>query len=231
MLIVVCGMKRSGSTLIWQILHSLLSDDPRLRFERKIPQSEFKALASDNQQLAMIKVHYRKRLDVSHFPTSEGQYLYSYRDVRDVVASLFRKARLRQGHPDRGRINAVRHAQREIAGFYHWQQYSNLWIGRYENFLGNTPDLISELAGRLEIPVTPERILEICGYVDLAMQQARVVQLVDSPRSDSTRITNNHITDGRIGSWRETLTKDEIDGIEQVASDWLIANGYSIEDS
>jgi hypothetical protein len=41
-------------------------------------------------------------------------------------------------------------------------------------------------------------------------------------------VTARHITSGTVGAWKTVLTTDEINAINEVAGDWLIANGYEI---
>ncbi len=46
---------------------------------------------------------------------------------------------------------------------------------------------------------------------------------------ENLRITSNHITDGREGAWRDTLTDEELVAIEGEGAVWLKANGYQVE--
>ncbi len=43
-----------------------------------------------------------------------------------------------------------------------------------------------------------------------------------------TFITTNHITDGRFGAWKETLSVEEAIASEQAARDWLRHKDYPL---
>lgn len=226
MLIVVCGMHRSGSTLVWQIARQLLLHRPGLRNPRGIRTSEFKRAAQDERDLLMVKVHYRSALKLSHFPDSGARYLYTYRDVRDVVASLFRKGRYPVGDARRGPDSAREIAEREIAGHAVWTAKPDVWIRRYESFCGDTAALVRELAVYLNESVTDSRVDEIVEYVDVSRQAERSAAASQHGIDEDTRVTSNHITDGREGAWRDTLTPAECQSIEVEGHAWLTAHGY-----
>ena len=230
MLIVVCGMHRSGSTLVWQIARQLLLHRPGLRNPRGIRTSEFKPAAQDEQDLLMVKEHYRSALKLSHFPASGARYVYTYRDVRDVVASLFRKGAYPVGDARRGAECAREIAEREIAGHAVWTAKPDVWIGRYESFRGDTAALVRELAVYLNEPVTDSRVDEIVEYVDVSRQVARSAAAIEHGIDEDTRMTSNHITDGREGAWRATLTPEERRAIETECHAWLTAHGYEKAD-
>lgn len=222
-------MHRSGSTLVWQITRQLVDGHPGLRNPRGIEPEAFPAAAANPDDLLLAKIHYRGSLKESDFPHQGVRYLYTYRDPRDVVASLFRKGRFKPGNPKRGPANSKLIARREIKGDAFWNARQGVWIGRYEDFRDNVPQLIRDLATFLDVPVTPERISEIDSLVTLEQQQERVWESRASGVDPDLRVTANHITDGREGAWRDTLTPDEVAAIEAECAPWLVAHGYEVE--
>ena len=229
MLILVCGMHRSGSTLVWQITRQLVDGRPGLRNPRGIEPDAFPAAAADPDDLLLAKIHYRGSLKESDFPDEGVRYLYTFRDPRDVVASLFRKGRFKPGNPKRGPQNSRLIARRELRGDAFWRARKGLWVGRYEDFQGDVPSLVRELARFLDIEIDEQRVAQIAADVDIEQQQERVWESRTSGVDPDLRVTANHITDGRHGAWRDTLTPEETTAIENECAEWLVRHGYVVE--
>lgn len=229
MLVLVCGMHRSGSTLVWQITRLLLDGQPGLRNPRDIDVSEFAVAAADPDDLLMAKVHYRPTFARTEFPTEGAIYLYTYRDIRDAIASLYRKGRYAVDDERRGVKATRRGTKRELAGGELWTSMPGVWIAKYEDFRDDIPGLVRNLAATLSVAVSDERVAEICREVDIESQKERVQVARVTGVDEDTRITQNHITDGREGAWRDTLTPQEVGAVEIEAGAWLAAHGYTVE--
>ena len=222
-------MHRSGSTLVWQITRQLLDGAPGLRNPRGVSTEEYPAAAANPDDLLMAKVHFRPALDRDEFPDDGARYLYTYRDPRDVVASLYRKGRYKPDDPERGARPSRLIVRRELRGDEFWTSKSDVWIGRYEDFRDDVPGLVRTLAGYLDVSVDDARVAEIVRAVDLAAQEERAKAAREHGVDDDLRVTSNHITDGREGAWRDTLTSEELVAIEAESARWLVEHGYDVE--
>ena len=222
-------MHRSGSTLVWQIARQLLDGSPGLRNPRGVSTEEYPAAAADPGDLLMAKVHFRPALDRGDFPDDGARYLYTYRDPRDVVASLYRKGRYKPDDPERGARPSRLIVRRELRGDEFWTSKSDVWIGRYEDFRDDVPGLVRALAAYLEVSADEARVDEIVRAVDLAAQEERAKAAREHGVDDDLRVTSNHITDGREGAWRDTLTSEELVAIEAESARWLVEHGYDVE--
>lgn len=222
-------MHRSGSTLVWQIARQLVDGRPGLRNPRGIPTSEYPAAAADPADLLMAKVHFRPALNRGDFPDAGAKYLYTYRDPRDVVASLYRKGRAKPGDPERGARNSRLIVRRELRGDEFWTSRKDVWIGKYEDFRDDVPGLVRDLATFLEVDTDEAGVAKIVADVDLAAQEQRAVAAKAHGVDDDLRVTSNHITDGRSGAWRDTLTDEELVAIEAEGARWLVEHGYGVE--
>ena len=221
-------MHRSGSTLVWQIARHLVKDQPGLRNPRGLSTSQFPAAANDPEDLLMAKVHFRPAMEKDDFPQAGAKYLYTYRDIRDVVASLYRKGRAKPEDPERGARNSRLSARREIRGDAFWRSRDDVFIRKYEDFRDDIPGLVRDLADFLGIGVTTDRVSEIVADVDMQAQEQRAIAAKQHGVDDDLRVTSNHITDGREGAWRETLTPEELAAIEGESARWLVEHGYDV---
>lgn len=227
MIVVVCGMHRSGSTLVWQIAHELLEGDRRIRVLATQPTRRMKLLALNPWRTYMWKVHYRKEIKATHFPDAGARYLFTFRDPRDVAASLVRKGRWVEGHPKRSPEQLAEIVRTELVGGMFWRKREHLWIGKYEAFSTDIPRLITDIAQFLGIrQVDEDDVARIAAYVALDRQRERSTLARSQEKDLRSRITTNHITDGRHGAWRETLTDEEVAAIEKVSHRWMLRNGY-----
>lgn len=226
MLVVVCGMHRSGSTLVWQITRMLLDGRPGLTNPREFPLDQLKSAAQDPSQLVMVKLHYRPVMRLNMFPNKNAKYIFTYRDVRDCVASMYRKGSAAYRRKVRQPEDAAAMATTEIRGEDFWLTRKDHWVGQYEKFRDGVPTLIRSLAMYLDVEVDDARVAEIAAEVAVEKQIARVAEMAKNGVDDDLRITSHHITDGRAGAWQETLTLAEAEAIEVVAAEWMLGHGY-----
>jgi hypothetical protein len=229
MIVVICGQHRSGSTLAWQIVHELLSRTRSVSSPLRTPASRLRLHALRPRHVRMVKLHYSPALSKNQFPQRGAQYIYTFRDPRDVAASLIRKGRYSPEHQKRGPEAVTAMIRRELRGDAFWRTRESLWIGRYEDITQDISALVHSLAAFLQVSADDETVALISEHVSVERQRERVAEVRSGGIDPSLRITSNHITDGQEGAWRATLTPDEVAAIEDVAGDWMRAHGYSCE--
>lgn len=229
MIVVVCGQHRSGSTLAWQIAYELLSTTRPVSSPLRTDPTRLWLHALRPRHVRMVKVHFTPALAQHRLPQRGAQYVYTYRDPRDVAASLIRKGRYGPDHEKRGPKGVKAMVRRELRGDEFWRTRENLWVGRYEDIVADMPALVTSLAGFLDVPIDDDLTARIVEHVSVERQRDRVADLRDAGVDPSLRITANHITDGQEGAWRSTLTTDEVAAIEAVAGDWMRDHGYVCE--
>lgn len=234
MIVVVCGQHRSGSTLSWQVAHELLTSTPSksatsVSAPLATPREDLRLHALDPIDVRMVKVHFSLVMKKKDFPQRGACYIYTYRDPRDVAASLIRKGRYELGHEKRGAKGVTAMIRRELRGDAFWRTRETLWIGRYEELSQDVPGLVRSLAEFLGVHSDEDSVRRISDFVSVDRQRERVADVRDSGVDPSLRITSNHITNGQEGAWRVTLTSEEVVAIEALAGDWMKTHGYVCE--
>lgn len=224
MLIVVCGMHRSGSTLQYQIAAELCeSQGPLTRHDSwKTVSPE---TSHDPVNRHIVKVHWPARVLERKLNSENVRYIYSYRDVRDVLASFIGKGV--ELPPNK----AQETIEQELAAFQVFTNRKHVLITKYEEFVGDVPGLIDTIGRFLSIDVSRELRRDLANRLHVDRQRAEVERLMKQNDakilSETSRLTRHHVGDARIGKWRDVLPEDVQQMSCRVAANWLAQQGYA----
>lgn len=223
MLVICCGMPLSGSTVQFQIASELVE---RLGVGRRVPGYGGPAPEEALRELAPVSVI------KSHQPIPlpggpDGpyvRYLYSYRDVRDALASWLLK-RGDEDAPDLGDVT-----RDEMLGpFRYFTARRRVLTSRYEDFVDDLRSEVRRIGDFLELDAADELVGRIADELSLSAQR----RFIDAKRwSDGeafdqhTLLHRSHIRDGRPGRYRERLNEEQLAAIEGAAGEWLDEMGY-----
>jgi hypothetical protein len=204
-IVLSAGMPRSGSTWLYNAARLLLSsrDEPSCGWIddwARLPVG----------RVMLIKVH---AFD-PFLARGAGIILYSYRDVRDALASSKRCF---------GVEPSVELARQWLDADRQWRARAD-FVMRYESMLADPRSVVGELARVVNIsPIDPDEILE-----QLAQLDCRVAHTGAGGYDVETLLHPGHITDGRHGSWDGWLSPALLREIEDECADWLTANEYAV---
>lgn len=208
-IIVSAGMPRSASTWLFNATRLLILKDPALAKNLcwGLP-SDLDTLPDDKTRL--VKTH---GYDADLHKRSD-YILYSYRDVRDAIASSVRKF---------GASPSIAMADTYIESFHLWTESANYTM-RYESMLADKTGIIRSIASALALD--PDNAAAVAAEID---------SLSYDTAGDKNGIYNTenflhqgHITDGRHGSWKGVLSDRLVKEIENKYADWLVDHEYPL---
>jgi len=206
-IILSAGMPRSGSTWLYNaarliMLHSKLTSNTFscgwIRDLDFPPQVD----------IMLIKVH-----NLPQFVAKKADLiLYSYRDIRDALASSKRKS---------GKEPSMDRARYLIELDTKWRKLSDFTM-RYETMIKNPNDIIERLASILEVKdIDSEYIVNEINKLsyDSPGQKKNEYNMVNL-------LHQKHITDGRHKSWNSDVDASLVKEIEKEYHYWFEKYNY-----
>lgn len=208
-IIVSAGMPRSGSTWLFNAARLLLATT----------QQEGSALSSGwindwkqlpQKDILLLKVHTFDKALVRR----SSLVLYSYRDVRDAIASTYRKS---------GITPSMKQARQFLRQDGRWRRNAD-FVMRYEAMLKDPGAVLNDLAIALG--------LEQLSDTDVAALLDRLNNLEQPAAGQKyhpeTLVHHRHVTDGGHGSWQQILGTELTDQIERRFRSWFLQNEYPV---
>ena len=207
LIVVSAGIERSGSTWLFNVLRYAFLNAGLRTYGESFGCHDSRVDAD----ACVLKTHFFDS-DLQ----SESSFIFtSYRDLRDIAASLVRRDCIANNS------DAVGEAVRELIEFQYkpWKTYSS-YVFKYEEMIEN----------RLG---TVQRILDVLGLHSVDSRQVlrdvELLKLTVTANMDRTSMLfPGHITDGRAYSYAETLSSESIAVIEDIAGSWLLDHGYQL---
>lgn len=245
MLVVCNGMIRSGSTLQYNYVRSLVERVGVGRGHGYYGSDDFAELSdqlerwSRERWVHVIKSHDLHPESAAWTRAGRMRICYIYRDIRDVAVS----AKEKWGY---GRDELIPVLDRAIDVFYRLRSVRPRLCQRYENVVADPIGALRSIARYLELEAEPETLLAVqkaCS-ADAARRLMRRMRLnplvrirrglqrigaVDDPTyDDRTLLHPDHISRhaGGSGQWESALSTEEQQLIGTRYRRWLEETGY-----
>ena len=209
-----CGNYRSGSTLIYRIITNLIKETGSESFYKT------------------TKVHQ----DWMEKFNEEDLSVYSYRDVRDVMASFF--------YRDKVDFNTFRDhtgAGRNVIQFMKWmidyddfikkyeqERPGNIIIFKYEDdIIGKNFQVVESIRNFLLI--LDDRCSQPIAE-KLSFKNSKKISDTLLQHDQQTQLHPNHLKDGKPDKYKEAFTEEQLKQINQDEKicQWLTKNGYEV---
>jgi hypothetical protein len=207
---ICAGMYRSGSTWLYNAVRLILKNAGVSGLAAGWIADKDRLLLGEN---VVIKAHTFDHTLVS----SRTVVLTSYRDLRDVAASICRKSK---------RPFAMARLRETVESHARWFRIAAFDL-RYENLLIDKRSELQKIVHALRLPGDTVRRLSL----DLILQQIESEKFCEERATpaghDAVNLLHKgHITDGRHGSWTTALSNEVINSIEEEFCVWLTKRGY-----
>jgi hypothetical protein len=136
-------------------------------------------------------------------------FFLTKRDLRDVAASAVRRGMIAHDQCD-----VIAFLRNEIIALEKWQKLATFEIA-YEDLIAKKAECTQILASHLNLQVDVQSVHDQVTNLRIGTEYDR-----------TTKLWPNHITDGRVGSFRNTLSAPVITRIENEFQRWLRSNNY-----
>lgn len=223
MLLIVCGMPRSASTLQYQLVCEVVERTgagTRLGWDWGVASP---GMADAPRPMHVVKVHepnpaFESRLDPRHV-----RYFYTYRDVRDAAASVAQWKGPEHGTPE------------AAAEWIRWADHFTTRPGslrsRYEDWTRDIPGEIRRAEAFLGLALTDVERDEVAETLSIKGQKELIErELVSTGRELDQRslVWRQQIQDARVGKWRTFFDGPTLERFDALCGDWLERTGYEL---
>lgn len=230
------GMYRSGSTLQYQITVRLVEEAKIGHKVDWVKPEEFPQLArqnTDNRGLKVFKCHVCTDAVVEEFEKKNAKGVYIFRDIRDVAASYMRKYEVDFAGMLRSHI-----LERSLENYCKWTSLPNVSISQYERVIPDLPSEVEKIAVHIGAVLEKEKYREIAEEFSLDKQLRRIEEFkrkADREKNGKSQIFDpdtmlhtNHITSTSKENWQQSLKREEVAYIEELAKEWLRKHDYKL---
>ncbi len=206
--VLVPGMNRSASTWLYNVARLLISQHVGSDFSCGWI-GDIKTIPRRRHMLIKTHAYNSTMIDWSTF------ILYSYRDIRDVVASLSRKY---------GILPSIESADQLVSSYHKWVKIAD-FVVPYDAILGDKELIVNSLAEKLAIRnFNPSQIVQEIAGMSYDSEGRK-----NEHYHEVNLYHQGHMTDGRVKSWDGHVDPELICKIEYNHQDWFENCGFPVE--
>lgn len=235
MLIICCGMPRSGSTWQYQITSELVEKFGSGRRIGFLPAEAFLESTYVNtpaNELLVLKCHQYHPYYGQLCEGGLAKAIYGFRDIREVVLSIAWK--LGKSIPETIRSDAL---QQAIDSYYRWTTTPNTMIQRYEVFTSQPEKAILEISTHIGLTISENDASQVSLKYSKGANQNFVDEFKDSLQTQGIELKKNqvmydqhsllhwdHIRPETALKWQD-LGPEILKELSLVVQQWLIDAG------
>jgi hypothetical protein len=214
MWVICCGMRRSASTLLYQIAERLAVDTGRgigIGATEDYGEGYMAAIwakYAPPRQMIVLKTHEFTHTWREELETGQARGLTIYRDLRDaLVSGSWNQPPLSLDDDDglrqRAQWLAEQHRQ--------WAAQPGMLVLTYASFVSDVAACVRAIADHLGLRIAPQWADHLAWAFSIPEQKRRKLSEYWGVR--------DRIRDGRPGMWREHVTAEQADRIKRIVSE------------
>ena len=220
---IVCGMNRSGSALLYNLVSDVLRENRNVVHAQFDSEIQYKEILANEISMLVKKNHTYLPLVARRIRTGQSIGFFSHRDLRDVVVSMMQIGWVDDAEEwiRNYRIKPIENNAMLYAAI------PNMHIFSYEQLTNTKSTVVKKIADVLQVSLPSETIEQICERTSLENMRQDPAHASDRNqyRFDSHMLPG-HIADGRVGKWKEYLTPQEARLLTEQCQEYLDYFGY-----
>jgi len=231
-LIIIAGLPRSGSTLLFNIVRLILEQTDsgtNLGYIDPKEVETFLTLYENRPISCLIKVHEWNPL-FQKYLTGGARVIFSYRDIRDSAVSALHK-----GFIEDGKTEILNFIRSNMKMSQLWEHAQNLLEVKYEVMAFNVSKLVEVVGDFIPIVLSPEKIRCIANSVDYdaALKSSKNLDNIVSLRNGrtvfdaETQLHKDHLAGGKVGKYVDVFPRELTREIEKISYYWIKSHGYT----
>lgn len=219
--LIVCGMLRSGSTLIYQLLCAILEQRGNLQRLGFLQGGQSWLPDEQDSVNRVVKLHhYDEKLAAL---ASEGRVvpIYTYRDPRDGVVSAMRQF-------DIPFDKALEWYEYAVSVGNKWESLPYTLSLSYESLIKDLVQLVAVLSAHIDADIDASAMASIAADHTRNKQRDRASQVPKGTYDSANLLHYGHISGSDENSLEYSLNDHEISRIESSLGGWMRTHGYSV---
>ncbi len=235
-----CGMKRSGSTLHYNLTAELVE---RCGAGKRVGPAQYGRFETlflnfDGEPGYLVtKAHRFVPQAVPLYLQGRARIVFVWRDVRDVIVSLMDA--WQESFFDI--VFKRKSVQDVLSAFARWAAFPNALVTRYEDLVADYEREIRRIAEYLGLEPDDDLVREIAEQYDIQRIRQRIETFdfekegvkaeAKGPYDPRTLLYTWHVKSGKPKRWKERLTPLQVAIVERLAYRWLKEQGLEITSS
>jgi hypothetical protein len=224
--IVVCGVQRSGSTLLFNLINEILAENKYKEdtfFEKEIL---YKKLLERERSELVKKNHTYLPLVARRVKKGTSVGFFTHRDIRDILASSIQKGWVNniEEWVDSQRIKYM------INNSLLYAKTPNMHIYSYSDLMNKREQTIRSISETLGIELNEESVQKIKQNTSIQKVKKELQQIPqDVKLFYDNQLHKNHIADGSSGKWRKFFSEEEKNFLNKYCEDYLKYFDYPLQ--
>lgn len=222
--VVVCSIQRSGSTLLFNLVSSILLE------YRNVNDTFFSSVETYNEMckrelsLLVKKTHSYMPLLGSRIEKGETIAFFSHRDIREIVSSAIQKGMIKDldSWLNKGGLHKF------VNDALLFKKTNKVVFVSYDDLTNNIETVVKKIEYSLNIQLSEEKKVDLIKSNSIDNIKKKIAEIPkDEKLIYSNQLHKNHISENNSKQWDEFISEKQMNKILTIAKDYQKAFNYS----